>query len=187
MTAAHPRGASRWCAPFLSLVLCSSVGLGAVAAQQSPDAVFVHDRADQWFLIGTIGDGLAEHALSALADTRAADTQVKAFAARLAAAHAARHEELSALAHAKDIHAPEGIDPVQQATIDRVGALAGDAFDRAVVSALVTWHQSQVDLLTHEIGSGLDADLRAWAERELPAAQRHLEEAKGLLLRHQLQ
>src|SRR5690349_22219736 len=129
------------------------------AAAQTGDAGFVHDRADQAFLVAMIADGRAELALAETASRASADARVRQWAATVSAAHTVANRDLTAMAHAKDIHAPDGLDPSHQAMRDGLTPLEGIAFDVAFLDAMARLHAAQIDLLEHEASDGLDAEL----------------------------
>ncbi len=82
---------------------------------------------------------------SGLAKTRAASTAVKALAADLAAAHAARIEATRAAGKADKVDIAEpAVDGEQKGLISKLEALDGAAFDRAYLDAMVYVHQRAI-------------------------------------------
>jgi putative membrane protein len=72
-------------------------------------------------------------------------------------------------------------DPDVQAVRAQLEKLNGAQFDVAYMSAQVGDHQKTAHLLEHEIGSGQDAQVKAYAIETLPTVMRHLEMAQSVL------
>lgn len=70
-------------------------------------------------------------------------------------------------------------DRQHAATKDRLSKLDGTSFDRSYVNAMVADHQKAIDEFTARTKSA-DADVRAFAEKTLPALKDHLQRAQAL-------
>jgi putative membrane protein len=121
--------------------------------------------------------GAAEVAIAKLAQQKAENAEVKAFAERLEKDHTAANGELKALAANRNITLPaEKKGPVYF----KLEKLSGAAFDRAFVSAMVTDHQKDVKAFEKEAASGADPDVKAFAAKTLPTLKEHLQQVQTL-------
>jgi len=146
--------------------------------EPSPDAANVPDR----LFVQLLGMGNAgEVAAARLADTRARDPGVKAFARRMVADHGDAARKLAAAAGPLGVPVPSTPDPDQRATQARLEGLQGATFDVAYLQAQVIDHQKAVLLLHWVLGNGENPRLQAFAKETLPAVQDHLRHVQALL------
>lgn len=121
-----------------------------------------------------------ETALADLAARNATDNEVKAFAAELLRDHKAAGEELKAMAADKQWAFPQSLDAMQQQALQALQRAHGPEFDRAFVDAMVTSHERAVAAFRNASASATDAGLRAFAQKQLPALEKHLTHARQL-------
>jgi putative membrane protein len=124
-------------------------------------------------------NGIAEVALAQMAQTKATDPAVKAFATMLHSDHSKANTELMGIAQTKSVTVPADVSPAQKNTSDRLDKLSGAAFDRAYVNEMVTAHRGGVAEF-EKASQGADADIKAFAEKLLPTLRHHLAEAERL-------
>jgi putative membrane protein len=169
---------------FLTLItmatLVGTAGLlraiaGPTYAQQQPLS------ADAQFLMEAAEAGAEEVALAELALQRSASDRVKAMAAKIAADRRIANTDLETVAGAKNIRVSSSPSRARQESRETLEALAGAAFDRAWTQKIVTDHEAAVDLFTQHSKTGADAEVRAFAGRQLPALRAHLKQAHALL------
>lgn len=176
----------RWLLPALQLSACTLLPGGAEPpAERTPRALSESDRV---FVLEVAGAGLYRLQAARLAEQRATDPMLKAYAAMLVVQTSAANEELRALAQLRGVvwlgAPPAGRRSVLHALAD----LAGEAFDRRFVEQVgVADHRADL-LLFEAAGRSIeDPTLRAWAERMVSAMHKNLATAHQmpLLLRPQ--
>jgi len=124
----------------------------------------------------------AEIELANLAGQRAHSQAVKDFAQAMLHDHDAAGKRVADFAKAGSVPLPSGLDPEHQALHRQLAGLNGAAFDVAFAQAQISDHQKTLHLLEHEIGSGQEAGLRAFAAESLPMIREHLRMAQSLAL-----
>jgi putative membrane protein len=146
-------------------------------APVKPDPAGATPAAAVSFVQKAAEGGAAEVAIAKLAQQKAENAEVKAFAERLEKDHAAVNGELKTLAAARNITLPaEKRGPVYF----KLEKLSGAAFDRAFVAAMLTSHQNGVKAFDKEAASGADADIKAFAAKTLPTLKEHLQQVQTL-------
>ena len=139
--------------------------------KKSPDEAFIR-TAD--------AIGQAEVKLGQIAEQYGASDAVKKFGARMVEDHTRLGKELRDLAGNKGLNLPEGLDQKHQQLMDELSKLRRADFDRAYTKDMVEGHQKAIDQFETEAKSGQDADVKAWAEKSLPALREHLRMAQQI-------
>ena len=132
------------------------------------------------FMMEAARGGMAEVELSRPAQTKAQNTDVKAFAQKMVQDHTNANTELKALAAKKNVTLPTEMDAAHKAMAESMGKLSGAEFDKAYVNAMVADHEKSVALFQSQADSGTDADAKAWAAKTLPNLKMHLEMIKDI-------
>ncbi|KYF48318.1 hypothetical protein BE08_25035 [Sorangium cellulosum] len=122
-----------------------------------------------------------------LAQTKAKNKDVKAYARMIAQHHTQAKAKQAQLAKKLGITAAESdkskqlTDETQQA-VDQLKALQGADFDQQFVATMIQDHQKTLDLLDRRIlQDAQNADLKAMIEKDLrPAIEKHLKDAEAL-------
>ncbi|ASU32185.1 membrane protein, putative [Mucilaginibacter xinganensis] len=135
-------------------------------AVTAEDAKFATDAAN---------GGMAEVALGKLAQTKAANAQVKSFADMMVADHGKANDELMAIAKAKNITLPAAPDADHQKKLEDLSKLSGKDFDKAYVDAMVDGHKKTLDLMNMAAKDCKDVELKAFAAKTAPIVQTHLD------------
>jgi putative membrane protein len=170
-------------------IASSFVAIGATAAAQSagtatqsrvpdnqpPPVLNVTDSA---FVRLAGQSGQVELSLATMAQSKAKDPRVKAFAEQLVKDHQQANTELDALAAKKDVKIPAVAD-LQKTSKDRLDKLDGAAFDRAFVAQMVRDHTKAIADFTKALTSK-DADVKAFVGKTLPTLKEHLRVAQQL-------
>jgi putative membrane protein len=143
----------------------------ALAADSNPDSSFYKALAE---------GGIAEVEAGQLAQNKSSNDQVKQFAATMVKDHSAANDELKTLAASKNITLPDHSSVMQKAAHAKLDILSGETFDKAYVRNQIKAHRQTVSLLNKEIGTGQDADAKAFAQKILPTVRSHLKMAYGL-------
>ena len=157
-------------------LLASALVLAAPA-----DAADRLSRADKAFLAVAAQSGQAEVEAGRLAGRRAADGGVKAFAAKMVEDHAKVGSELQQLAGTKGVKLPDKPSLVQRASVRSLGTLEGRKFDEYYSRDWgVKAHENTILAFRSAIDKAEDADVKAFAQKTLPALEQHLEMARAL-------
>jgi putative membrane protein len=118
--------------------------------------------------------GQKEVASAKFAAGKASNAAVKALANKLITDHTAANNELMSLMKTKRI-TPE---KDSKAEPEPWRSQAGAAFDRAYVDHVITHHEKDIAMFEAEAKDGTDPELKAWAEKKLPALREHLKMAQ---------
>jgi putative membrane protein len=133
--------------------------------------------ADKTFMTHASQDGEAEVELARLAQQKAADAQVKAFAQRMETDHTKAGSELRALIAQKGVTIPGGLPPQAVALKNKLDKLQGATFDQAYMRAMVDDHTKAVREF-ETASKSTDADVKGFAEKTLPTLREHLKMAQ---------
>jgi putative membrane protein len=139
------------------------------------------DVADEVFALMAADDGLAEVQLGKLAEGHAASPEVKQLAQRLVQDHTKANQELLAIAEKKEITLPKKVDDTQEHAVKLFSKLEGAEFDREFLRSQVMEHEKDVAAFSVQAKEGQDPDLKAFAAKQLPALQEHLQRARELV------
>lgn len=143
---------------------------GATTAQQFDSTSFAVKAAS---------GGLMEVALGNLAQQKGANADVKKFGQQMVTDHSKANTELISIAAAKNIMLPTAPLPKHQKHIDHMSGLSGAAFDKHYMTMMVEDHQEDVSLFqTTASDNSQDAELKAFAQKNLPVLKSHLQMAQ---------
>jgi putative membrane protein len=148
------------------------------AAQQSaPGAPAPHElnMSDRVFLRAAAVGGMAEVEFAKLAAASGESDLVKSFARRMQDDHGKANKRLSDLAEGDRFPLPSELDKEHQRKQAELKKLKGADFDRAYIASQLQDHQRTAQLLAYEIGSGQNAEVKAFAEDNLPVVLEHLQ------------
>jgi putative membrane protein len=141
--------------------------------------------ADQVFAMMAAEGGQAEVQLSKLAADRAASPEVKQLAQRLVQDHTKANQELMIVAKGKDISLPKDLDDTHEDVVKLFSKLEGGQFDREFLSYQVMHHEKDTAAFSVQAKDGQDPELKAFAAKQLPILQEHLQQARHLATQHQ--
>jgi putative membrane protein len=130
--------------------------------------------ADRTFMLKAAQDGIAEMELGKLAQERGASARVKQLGSRVATGHRKSHEELRSLARRKHVSLPSALDREHAARAEELKRLSGAAFDLEYAKGMVQGHRHAVAEFEKAAKGAADADVKAFAARQLPVLKRHL-------------
>lgn len=157
---------------ILSLFCFGSVIAKAQIPQPDPDTTAKH-----FLIVASIGN-LQEVSSGQLAEQKAKQADVKSFGQMMVKDHGMAEQELLALAKTRHIDLPPpatgGIKP------DLLLVNAGDRFDKMYVHAMVAGHGNKIKAFENYAVTGKDPDVRAYAQKMLPALKAHLEAVKAI-------
>jgi putative membrane protein len=137
-------------------------------------------KTDMQFATTAARGGQAEVALGQMAETKAANADVKAFGQRMVTDHKKAGDELDAAARADGETIPKGLEAEHKATAARFAKLEGAAFDKAYMQQMVEDHQKTIALFEKEAANGKDSHVKQFAQATLPTLREHLKMAQDL-------
>ena len=105
---------------------------------------------------------------------------VKSYASMLATAYTANMTQMQSAVASKTYTAPSSMSPAMTTTAGNLMKLKGAPLDRAYLHAEVQALTGSVASYQAEIANGMDPDLKALAQTNLPTVQRQLARAKAL-------
>lgn len=152
---------------------CAGIMLSASAFGQATDQ-------DKQFLTKASQGGYDEIQLSKLAETKASNPQVKAFAHKMVVEHTALAARMQPFAQAWEQTPPTSLDPDHQAEYDKLNGLSGADFDKEYISALDKDHHETLDAFTHEAQTTKDAKFKAAVLHGKSVVAAHTQMADGL-------
>jgi putative membrane protein len=162
----------------LALAVALSSSMGSAFAATSNDFV---DKA--------AAGGIAEIETSRLALEKSASADVKAFANMMITDHSKANDELAALAKKHDIEVPDSTTLVKQAK-EKILDMRDESFDAAYANNQVKAHEDTIELFKKEANTVTDdkvkgaTELKGFAQKMLPALEKHLDMAKKLQAAH---
>ncbi|MGG7647113.1 putative membrane protein [Pseudomonas frederiksbergensis] len=163
---------------YLTLAVALSTSMGTAFAATSNDFV---DKA--------AAGGIAEVETSRLALEKSSSADIKAFANMMITDHSKANDELAALAKKHDIEVPDSTTIVKQAK-EKILDLRDESFDAAYANNQVKAHEDTIELFKKEANTVTDdktkgaTDLKGFAQKMLPALEKHLQMAKKLQAAH---
>ncbi|MGE8148065.1 DUF4142 domain-containing protein [Pseudomonas frederiksbergensis] len=162
----------------LALAVALSTSMGTAFAATSND--FVDNAA---------AGGIAEVETSKLALEKSSSADIKSFAEMMVKDHTKANEELAALAKRHDIEVPDSTTLVKQAK-EKILDLRDESFDAAYANNQVKAHEETIALFKKEADTVTDdkkpgaTELKGFAQKMLPALEKHLDAAKALQAAH---
>lgn len=111
-----------------------------------------------------------------LAQQRARSAAVKELGAMLERDHSAALAQVTAVAAQLQITLPEGLDPEQQAIVERLERLSGKAFDAVWIKAQLAAHREALVLHLRAAIRGENEAIRTLGQGALPVITKHLGE-----------
>lgn len=161
----------------LTLALCGILLLTPGSKAAEKDTL---NAADVKFVKHEAAAGMALVKIGELGVKKADSAEVKAFAVTIVADHTKANEELKALATTKGVELSTVIDPKQAEIFQKLEKVSGVEFDKHFISEIVSGHKKCVSNFETVSTDSKDVELKAWANKMLPALKAHLEMAKGL-------
>ena len=162
----------------MTLLALAAVVLAQAQLPATPRDAGQLDPASRQFLQQAASGGRAEVALGRMAANKAASPEVREFAERMVKDHGDANGELMDLAKRKGVSVTTRLDAKDESLVDRLGSLSGPEFDRAYMRAMLADHQDEMAAFEHQASAGSDPDVKAFAQRMLPALRQHLELAE---------
>jgi putative membrane protein len=161
---------------YTAAALAACFGL-AVAARADEKRI----ATDREFVTEAADGGMAEVKLGELAQTQAANPEVRKLGEKIVEDHTMANKQLMTLLRTKGMPMPtKELSKKSQETYDRLSRLKGPEFDRAYLKNMVEDHRQDITLFESVAKNGKDADLRAFAMKTLPTLREHYQKAREL-------
>ena len=177
---------------LLTLVLAAGVSTVACAGDNTKRDDAVTGAAGTTGTAGTsadidrkwvndqLKDGDLEVRLGRLAQERASNAEVRAFAAMMVEKHTIAGTELKRVANRHNVTEEPRKDSENE-PFEKLSKLSGVEFDREYLEMMVDEHEKAVkDIEDKARDNGEHADVKDWASKALPEVKLHLERAKNL-------
>lgn len=169
----------------IAKLLCiTTLGCAGLALSLSAHAA-VTDQ-DKQFLTKASQGGFDEIKLSELAESKATNPQVKAFAHKMVVDHKALDMRMRPFAQAWGLTPPSGLDPDHQAEYDKLNGLSGMDFDKEYMDAMVKDHHQALDLFNEEAKTTTDMKFKqaVMHGQSVVAAHTHMADSLYAKLEH---
>lgn len=138
-------------------------------------------RADAAFMKQAAENGHTEVEGSKLAQGKATNPKVKAFAEKMIEDHTKANAELSTLAASKGVELPAEPSMMQKGKLKLLSTADGANFDKKYADEVgVKAHEDTVKLFEKGAAEAKDPEVKAWATKTLPTLKMHLQHAKEL-------
>lgn len=139
-----------------------------------------HAAGDDAFVKKAIQGGLAEVKMGELAQQRAQSPEVKDFAQHLVSEHQQANTELQQLAQSKNIKVETEIAGKHKQTMSRLEKVKPEEFDKKFMDTVVNEHKDDIKEFKKQADKGKDAEIKSWAQKTLPALEKHLQMAQQI-------
>jgi putative membrane protein len=159
-------------APILILA-CAMANAGGAATTD----LSVRDKD---FLDSAAVAGIKEVELSRVAQTRATDARIRAFAEQMVSDHGKANDTLTLLARDNNWNMPMQMDDNGQSELGKMQERKGGELDTAYVKDMVEDHDKAVKLFRNAAQGVDNPILRDFAKATLPTIEHHQAMAKGL-------
>ena len=138
-------------------------------------------KADRDFVTKAAGSSLYEMEAAKLAESRAADPRLKAFAQTLQRDHQRAFEGLKQISLQHNYPLPEQSPEDKTAILARLKSLSGKEFDTVFrLQVGIEDHREDIKLLERARRTTRTADIRVWIDQSLPVMRHHLEQAQAM-------
>ena len=152
----------------------------AVAENAGSDSASAALEQDAKFAEEAANGGLAEVALSKIAEQKATNPKVKEFAKQMIKDHSKANDELKTLASSKNITLPSAPNEEKQKEAADLGGKSGSDFDKAYIAQMKKDHNQTVKLFEDGQKDVKDSELKAFIDKTLPVIKAHEEHVKSL-------
>ncbi|MDQ6860704.1 MAG: DUF4142 domain-containing protein [Verrucomicrobiota bacterium] len=155
--------------------------LGSATIGLAADAI---SHGDKEFLKDASELGLTEVQLGKMAAEKGTSPDIKALGAKMMADHNKSNAELIQIAAAKRVELGMDETAAQKKMLASFEGKTGAEFDKEFREHAVKDHQKAIKTFTHAAETSPDADIKAFAAKNLPILQEHLAMASGTAMAH---
>jgi len=144
-----------------AVALCLAISVHSPRAQTAAPIT----NLDHQFLVKDAQGGAYEIAIAALAQQRSSRDDVKAYAARIIADHAAYNQALQELARAKGIELPTTMTADDQVRLNSINSQAGSTADRSFIEEATRINADDKQDAADEAARTADPDIKAFLQK----------------------
>jgi putative membrane protein len=130
---------------------------------------------DKMFLKKALQGGMAEVQLGQLTLQKSNNDQVKQFAQKMIDDHTKLGEEMKPVAQQLGVSAPDSPSKKDKATMAKLEALSGSAYDQAYIKDMVKDHKQDLSEFQTEASSGQDQTVKDAANQGAKVIAQHLQ------------
>ncbi len=152
------------------LMCCAMLGLATTFIPATAKAATDEDKK---FLAKAAQSDQNEIALSKLAQEKASNPDVKAFADKMVHEHVSMTESMKPYAESWGLTPPSGPDDDHQKELDKLNGLSGKDFDKEYMSQMVTDNTKAMSAFTTEAKTTKDTKFRASVMKGKSAVAAH--------------
>jgi putative membrane protein len=171
------------CRLATTLALMGLFALGPAQAQRQAGQDSGGDSPggkDQQFLNYAAEDNQAEIQVCLLAEKRAVNPALKAFARLMVNDHVQIESRLAALGNELHASLSDGIGKEGQETRSKMAQLTGDAFESAFMQTQIKDHSEDIEKFSNEMHSSENTRIKQFATETVPILQQHLALARAV-------
>ncbi|MDB9540093.1 DUF4142 domain-containing protein [Anabaenopsis arnoldii] len=140
-------------------------------------------QMDMMYVQEAFQAGIGELELANLALETSKNENIKQYAQQMIQDHTRLNQELMQLAQQKGMNPPTNISPKYQALKTQLSKLSGVNFDQAYINeAGINGHMENLVMHTRQIQLGEDPDLQAFAAKNFPILETHLQLVEFILM-----
>lgn len=150
--------------PMAQTTLDETTGVPAGAPGPAPTAAPI-TRMDHQFLVKGAQGAAYELAIAALAQQRTSREDVRAYASRLIADHAAYNQALHELARAKGVELPADMTADDRVRLNSINSQAGSTADRSFIEEAARINAEDGQEAVEEAARTADPDIRAFLRK----------------------
>jgi putative membrane protein len=140
------------------MMCCAALGFAAAFLPLRAKAATDDDKK---FLAMAAQSDRNEIALSKLAQEKATNPDVKAFAGKMVTEHTKMSEDMKPFADSWGLTAPSGPDADHQKELDKLNGLSGKDFDKEYMDEMVSDHAKALSAFTSEAKDTKDVKFKA--------------------------
>jgi putative membrane protein len=138
---------------------CAAIVAGLIGI--TPPKARAASDGDKKFLATAAQSDQNEIALSKLAEEKAMNPAVKAFAHKMVGEHEKMSASMKPFAESWGVTPPSGLDDDHQKVFDKLQGMSGNDFDKDYMSQMVTDHAKALDAFTSEAKDTKDVKFRS--------------------------
>ena len=161
---------------LLSVVIAPQARAQAKAAGEDAGI----SRQDQQFLNYAAQDNQAEIQICLLAEKKAQNLAVKAFARLMVDDHVQVESQLAAVVNGGGVTVPSGVGEDGRKTLAQLGPLSGPGFDRQFIADQIKDHSHDVQRYSQEPRATQNQAVRQFASMTRPILEQHLQLARAV-------
>jgi putative membrane protein len=136
--------------------------------------------SDKNFMVTAAEGAMLEVRLGEIAKKKGGTQQVRDFGAMMVTDHGKAGDNLKVIAAKYGVALPSELNAENQAILNRLSRLSGDAFDKAYINEMVKAHSKDASAFEVASKKAKDRDLKAFAQQTLPVIKMHLQHIKGM-------